>query len=742
MPARDLRDSETQPQGETSLLVTPELQLQRTAVELVLSDFEAAKTARDQRNYGTTSKGITLTFDTWLKELKDLYYGTRIPKTIPWRFSSNRSLMIAMAILEVLHARLFPAVYNEDLTRWRPLLPVTEDRARKLETFMFWWVKVHSKLREFFERWCRYAIGFGSVLSVTSWDIQLLDKGEQSPSQSNVNPDGTVSVVPPQKILDRLEKTRSDVIPLEDVFLQPGASDMQRDTVILRRKYLYRDLEDMERDGKVINISQPTVAGQQPLKDFLPVTGVGEGLSPEQRVEMENIKRRNIPVECLEWYGGIDLDQDTFPEQMRLLIVPQHKVYLGGVAISEMSKRGLRHLDLTMYLPRVDEPQGLVGLGILEQVKELAQEIDAIFNQLTDSNSLSILKPTFYDPSGDLDPASLSLAPNKMIPVSRPRESVYIPENNIDTSRLINAITLVMNFIERLTSAGTVIFGQEPNVSGGSGTATRTEAIVGAANQRHAIPVERLRMGAARILSQHLDLIQVNLPPGMEQRVLGEKGDPLFNPNELSQQSLSGEYDAYLLPDESMGSKEAERQLSQLLYTLLTQNIIVMSDPSKLYKITADLLSAWGKDPTQYLGPAPDLNPARSPEEEHQMITSGNMAQVKPTVLQNPIEHLMAHQRYLASPVFQTLDPQSQQQAGMFLQAHMEQHVQLMQLLVSASQHAKGAQPANAPKSNGAARRAPGTAAPVGAEPGMGSVQSPRAQAGGIQRAGEGQVPA
>ena len=93
----------------------------------------------------------------------------------------------------------------------------------------------------------------------------------------------------------------------------------------------------------------------------------------------------------------------------------------------------------------------------------------------------------------------------------------------------------------------------------GSGTATRTQAIVGAADQRFAIPAVRMRAGAARILTLVLDQIQKNIPAGLENRVLGEDGEPIFKSNELTEQGISGEFDAYLLEDISMGSANLQR---------------------------------------------------------------------------------------------------------------------------------------------------------------------------------------
>ena len=607
---------------------------------------------------------------------------------------------------------------------------------------MFWWVQVRAKLREFFDRWVRVTIGYGETLVVSSWNVKLLDKGEMQQAASIPGPDGQPLPIEPEKVLERLETSRSDIIPIEDIFLQPGATDIQRDTVILRRKYLYRDLEDMEREGKLVNVTTPSEEGLKTLKDLMPVPAVQvEGLAPEYLTELENIQRRNKPIECLEWYGGLDLDGDGFPEQHRLLIMPQHRIYLSGVALNALSSRGLRHLDFTSFMPRLDEPMSLRGLGVLEQVKELALEIDAIFNQLTDANSLSVLRPFFYDPSGDLDAGAITLHPNKGTPVSNPSQNIYFPQIDIPTERLLNAVKLVLEFIERLTAASAYIMGKESEIVGGSGTATRTQEIVQAAGQRHSIPVMRLREGAARIMTQHLDLVQTNFPPGLETRVLGDRGELIFDQaNPLTKEGIAGEFDAYLLPDESLGSREMERQLAQLLYTILTQNLIVASDPTKLYKVTADVLKAFGKDPEPYLGIAPDVKQTDRPEDENTLVLQGQFASVRASVLDNPIEHIMVHTSLLQDPGFLSLPPALQQQVSTFLQAHIQEHMQVMQMVLAAQQQKKGG--SNAAQRNGAPGRGSGPTAPVGPEPGMGAPQSPMAQVRSTQRVGESQPPA
>jgi len=243
------------------------------------------------------------------------------------------------------------------------------------------------------------------------------------------------------------------------------------------------------------------------------------------------------------------------------MISPEHKLYLGGIDMVNVTSSGRRPINFRKYDNYLDRLDDLDGEGILFKCKELAEEVDAIFNQMSDAHTLAVLKPFFYDPSGDVDAPAIVLGPNKGIPITDPSRNVYFPPFDIPTERLINAIRLVLEFIERLTAASEYIMGRESSIVGGSGTATRTNAIMQSAEIRFTLPSERLRQGAADILTTELDLIQLNLPEGFENLVLGEDGEPIFKQGELSDKGLSGKFTAYLLPDPSMGPSKPRESL-------------------------------------------------------------------------------------------------------------------------------------------------------------------------------------
>lgn len=695
--SRALKD-ELQPQAQTpqtmqgfqptpqanSIQIQMDEAMQDNLVQVILDDYSKMKDDRDSRDYGTTSKGEKLNFTEFMKRLKDLYSGYRIPKSIPWKFCSNRSLRIGTAILEMLVSRLFGAIWNEDLSRWRAGKVVDVPKAERVSKFMGWWLRVWAPMRDFVEGWVKSTAGFGDALVETSWEVDELMTGEveQIPT---MDPSG-MQVMQPQNKINRIEKTKSRVIPKESVYLMKGSKDIQHDPICIEEDILFKDLEDMEKANQCVNVTTK----------LLQVTPVHVPTTVSDPIKIEIIKRiklRNMPIKVVRWYGHYDVDNTGFDDSVRMMVAKDHQIYLGGVRMRDVTKSGKRPLEFSKYNNRLECIDELFGEGVLEQVRELAEEVDAIFNQLSDANTISILRPVFYDPSGDLEAPTLELGPNRMFPVSDPQRNVFIPEYNIDTNRLINAINLVSQFIEKLTAASSYVMGREDSLAGGSGTATRTQAIIQSAEIRFARPVERLKSSAARIITQHLDLIQKNIPPGMEQRVIGEKGEPLFQENELTEDGLNGEFDCYLLDDPTMGSKQTQQQVSSMMYSLLMQNPLVGSDPVKIYKITAALLKSVDWDPQEYLGPEPDMDNIDSPEDENTLVLQGQFKRVVPQMYENHIEHIQKHQEMFNSPTLQQvaqIAPNMIQNVLQYMQAHIQGHTEMMQQMMALMQKVNG----------------------------------------------------
>ena len=101
------------------LLLDMSEEKQEELVQIIMEDYRNANEARAQTSWGTDSNGKGVDFDTKYADLVSLYEGDDVTRPEAWM--CGRSLKIAQAIVEMLVARLFPAIWNEDTIKWKPV---------------------------------------------------------------------------------------------------------------------------------------------------------------------------------------------------------------------------------------------------------------------------------------------------------------------------------------------------------------------------------------------------------------------------------------------------------------------------------------------------------------------------------------------------------------------------------------------------------------------------------------------
>jgi hypothetical protein len=196
---------------------------------------------------------------------------------------------------------------------------------------------------------------------------------------------------------------------------------------------------------------------------------------------------------------------------------------------------------------------------------------------------------------------------------------------------------------------------------------------------------------------------------------------------------ISGEYDAYLLPDPSLGSKETEQQVAQMLYSILMQNPLVMQNPVAIYKLTKDLIKSVGKNEKEYLGPAPQEDMIDDPEVENTLIIQGSFEKVVPQLQENHQVHIQKHMNLLQSPSLAQVPPHLLGEIAQFTQQHIQMHMQMMQMIMGALE--KGKSGKGEPKGNQSGNR--GQLQGPNSEPGMEQVPGPLGDALNTKREGE-----
>ena len=720
MPGREVKD-ELRPEGEaqetqTSIPTPDSFQLPLTpeqeaeVADIVKQDWESAKEARDEKVF-TTSDGEGMNWEEKFATLIELYENQGKPR--PEKWMSKGSLRIAMAVVEMMFAKLYPNCWNDDMVKWRAVEYTDQPRVDRINKFMYWIVRVEMKLRKKLKHAIKSCIKLGTTILKDKWVVEYKDLGE---TQAKTIVDETGQPIPdqmgqPQTIEERIlsikERCEVEHVKLDKFYIQPGQTDIQKEPVIHLLELFYSDLELLEMQGKAKNVQTLL----KPSIDDIIMSELDDVREASEKVAKTNVRRRKYPLNIIEWYGKYDADGDGFEEECVFLVDNKKWIYLGGIPLKVLSKDGTRPFTKMGFILR---EFAFYWIGVLEQLKPLADELDSCMRQLIDANTLAIMKWGFYDPAGDYEPETHKIKPRAMYPVGNPTQNVYFPDMNVPTEKLLHAIRLIMEFVERLTAASSYAMGKESEIVGGSGTATRTQAITTSAQERFAIPAENIRDAIGDLLTRILRQYQQHIPPGLEKRVLGEKGEMLFKEGELNRASIEAELDAYLLPSASGGDKNVEMQIANWVYQNLMMNPLVAGSLERVYKVSEKPLKAMGIEPEELLGAKRYSKPSSDPGDEHTMMRAG--LEVHPLPEEQHIHHLMQHTAKMQDPEI-AIWPQ---EALMLLQAHIQETQQLMNQMIQMTIKAKGG-------AGGAGKESKsGSGAPSGvqAEPGKGGADT------------------
>jgi len=116
------------------LLLQLSAEQQAALVSVVMEDYRNAIEAREQTDWGTDKAGKGIDFDTKYADLVHLYEGPDEVRPESWM--CGRSLKLAQGIVEMLVARLFPAMWNEDTIKWKPVEYTDKKRTQDVNTIM------------------------------------------------------------------------------------------------------------------------------------------------------------------------------------------------------------------------------------------------------------------------------------------------------------------------------------------------------------------------------------------------------------------------------------------------------------------------------------------------------------------------------------------------------------------------------------------------------------------------------
>ena len=103
-----------------------------------------------------------------------------------------------------------------------------------------------------------------------------------------------------------------------------------------------------------------------------------------------------------------------------------------------------------------------------------------------------------------------------------------------------------------------------------------------------------------------------------------------------------------------------------------------------IYKVTADFLKSYGKDPEEYLGPEPSGDNVDDPETENTLMIQGDFERVTAQIAENHFLHIQKHMELENSPSLKAVAltaPHMVEQIVNFNRQHIQQHMQMVQIM-------------------------------------------------------------
>lgn len=604
------------------------------------------------------------------KHVRDMYEGKVEPKTDPWVNCANVKTQLTHMSVELLHSRLYPSAYNEDLIYWRPMEKSDIENIENISKFMSWVIR-DMGMSAIVDDFTHNIILDGTGVLKIRWVKEYKWVQRKIPIE-NPTKDAIKKIIQvvysffggkkkfevekkKYKIeyeYKPFETCKAEVVDIEDVgfptYSVPSSREDELEYIWHRSYPTYSELKEMGTMGQVENVDNIGT-----YIDNLLVEG-----TKKSDIDAEGTKitqnKYNYKCQVIELYDKYDINGDGVREDIVITIEKNSKTFLDGRPLLAISRINERPFIIGQFIRRTNR---MLGKGAGEIAVPFEEEANAIHNQRLDAGTMSIIPFGVYRAGSGFKPENIELSPGVWIPVDDVNDAKWITVAN-NTMISFQEERMLMDLMEKILSVGSYQSGQESDVNRSRSTARGTMAIIQQGETRFIILAKRIQEPLSRALNKILHQWQDKIPPGMGMRVLGEKGEDLF-PDGIAPEDLAGNYDSYLITDSTGGSKATDRQMRGWIYQNFIMNPFLAQNPSGLWQLSADTLKSTGiyEDAEQLLGEKPIQSPnAHTVQEENIMMLEGRTVETSPQ--DNIVEHLVGHYGFRDSGDFMMMPPE------------------------------------------------------------------------------------
>jgi len=513
-----------------------------------------------------------------LKKWNDNYEGVTTPKNFPWEGASNVHVPITAWTVQSSGDKVTRAVFAADpMVIVKPLYSLPKEQEN--------WIKLH-------EQWLQDRLVNVLAMPTLGRDLvkasardgtaiaQLCWRERQKTIKWHEREGDSLKVYE-KDVTERGPEL--DILDLEDFEIIPAnAASIDRAVGCFRRMWLrFDELKRGEKEGKYRDVDKLKDSTTSPDEESVRarqdrIEGVGAGV--KDRFEDQ-------PFEIYEGPVYHDVNGDGLEELVLATIAYQQGVLLRIVDYPFMHGKPYFHPFRLMR-----RPNRFYGESMAGKVEYIQTEVNAIHNQRMDATTI-LLAPVFTMLRSAMQamggPSNVKFFPGNFIPVEGHDDIKQLVTGDIKLSA-IQEEQMLLSYAEQLTGVTEIRLGKPA-----TGTHTATE-------------IQQSASGSSGRTDEMISCFQEVLP-GLCEQLVGL----YLQYDEAAPDFLRVPVTYVPSGTASALNEDYKKQQAVQVYTTLLQNPLVMTDMTRLWNVTRDLLNAFGKarDVESYIGPEPPEQP-------------------------------------------------------------------------------------------------------------------------------------
>ena len=554
----------------------------------------------------------------------------------PWKGSSNISTMVSTISADMMHAKLFPMVWNPDQLHFHGIEKHDENTAKNNEILMQWALtkdmeNTQDKVDDILHR----LVIDGTLAIKLVWEIYYTYVTRKIPEK--VDEKGAI-IYRIEYDNIRRERARWITRDIDYVYFTFNAESDQRAQIVDEIYLTLPKLREMQKKGQILPDVNLDEVRDRVEKNFDPI-GTQKARWESLGIEAFYARLDSYPIKVYEAYTPHLFKEEELAKECVFLMLPDQRIYLSGKPLHTISRIGKKPWLIRPFLRR---PGTLWGKGVPELVRHLHRELNAIHNQRIDAGNMVIAPFFFYRAAAGIDPEQISIGPGTGIPLDDPQRDILFPEYNAGRlSVSFQEEGVILDLIEKLTFLTPAMLGRE---TASRPTARGTLAVIAQGEQKFGLLAARVQRIFNDLITMTRQYYEENLDPQIQERILGDKGTPVWG--QLSPEMIAGQYDATMELDLSAGDIAFEKQADQIIFQTMVQDPYINQNQAFAWEIRANYLTSLGKkDVEKYIGPKPDVEVNEGDaEDENQMMLQETPVQVD--AKDDHVAHMNSHAQF------------------------------------------------------------------------------------------------